>query len=332
MRIYYLVLFLIAFTGILHLNRSVIQAFSKEFCDLIKGVCAILIVLTHLKVCPHYIFSKEIVAIFYFISGYGLMNSMLVKKNYLESFVKYRLSAVILPFVVVMILYQVVFTIDGNNFDFYKLICDIACGNLPLPYSWFVVSILFFYISFYLVFKYINSWKYAQLALLCVVLMYIWSTFIFHWGVWWRISSLAFNLGVFWRYKEDILMEYLAKYKLVLVIVPVFMLLLYISLPSYFSWGENPVSYAFCLFFPVIIVFLTYRWGRYRNKYLSFLGDISYEIYILQGVFIYILRGNHIYISSQIVYVISVLVSTVIVAYLLHRVLSLILVQIKKSR
>lgn len=127
-------------------------------------------------------------------------------------------------------------------------------------------------------------------------------------------------------------MKYLTKYKLALIMVPMFMLLFYILLPSFFSWGENPVSYAFCLFFPVIIVFLTYRWGWYRNKFLSFLGDISYEIYILQGVFIYILRGNHIYISSQIVYVMSTLVSIIVTAYLLHWVLSLILAEINKSR
>ena len=64
---------------------------------------------------------------------------------------------------------------------------------------------------------------------------------------------------------------------------------------------EFVLSVAYVLIPLLVIVLINYLKFR-KNLLLSFFGDISYEIYLCQGVCFVLLRGHTIYIASDYVY------------------------------
>lgn len=92
------------------------------------------------------------ISIFYFISGYGLAFNYRARGNeYLSHFFKHRiLGNLILPFLLVWIVNRIVSgNISMSLLD--ELIELLMHGETTLPYSWYVFSILLFYILFYMI-------------------------------------------------------------------------------------------------------------------------------------------------------------------------------------
>lgn len=292
MKLLYIILLTIITIGI-YKNKTVnLHSFSRDNCNLLKGIFAILIVLTHLKIIPHWLFSKEIVSGFFFIAGYGLMYNIEHKQGYLSSFLSKRLSNILIPFIFISLLFQSL-SILNNNFQISAYLNQITSTLEILPYSWFVTSILFIYICFYIIFKYIKSSIIAQLALLASSIIFIVSSILLGLGAWWRISILAFNFGIYWKYIEPLIKQILKTHKVLSILVPSIILVLAILTPSQYLYKENIISYIHCvLLFPFVFTLITYRYGLPKIKILTFLSNISYEIYLAQGISIYFLRSN----------------------------------------
>lgn len=57
-----------------------------------------------------------------------------------------------------------------------------------------------------------------------------------------------------------------------------------------------------------------------RFKLVSFLSSISYEIYLCQGISMSMCRGNIYYIENDYIYIMSVLVVTVVLAFMINKI------------
>lgn len=123
----------------------------------IKGVFAILILLSHLQQyislgygIPDRAFGftmryldQLIVAAYFFYSGFGIAESARLKAGYTRGFFKKRFLKTLLHFDLAVLLFLIVQTVTGNHFGARQyLLCWIGWENLGNS-SWFIFAILF---------------------------------------------------------------------------------------------------------------------------------------------------------------------------------------------
>ena len=96
---------------------------------------------------------KYAVALFLALSGYGVMNSLKNKKNYLNGFLKSRIAKVYVPFILSNCIFLCIKYLNNENFDMLQIIKYILGIELIDSSMWFIIMIMVCYVIFYLIFK-----------------------------------------------------------------------------------------------------------------------------------------------------------------------------------
>lgn len=308
-----------------------LSLFSKKTEDLdkgktsvLKGVMAIIIVLHHLSLQgveslrQFHSWGAPIVSVFLFISGYGLSVNFASKGNtYLSNFICYRIFRnLLVPFILAWFTYRIVNW--GILPDLMTEINNLVFSGIPLlPHSWYVYAILLFYIFFYLACK--LSVRCFPLIIIVLTIIYILICEYIGFDRCWYISSLAFPTGVILgKYKNDI-KEFTSSAIRYFLFVP-----LCISLIGLLVYSENEILYMFVyILIPIMLTAICMKINLERLLKFGlfrFLSSISYEIYLCQGISMSICRGNRYYIENDYIYIIAVLATTIILAFLIHKV------------
>ena len=292
-----------------------IQPLSQSRSVAARGVLALLIVLHHysteMALPPTqllYPVGAMAVGVFFFMSGYGLSYSYAHKgDDYLRHFLPKRFSKIILPFFLAILAWQV------------EEICLYGIEDLPnrwsmlaqgltrgwLPFSWYVWVALYYYIAFYLIFRFIRSPRLRWVAMLTswgvqVALV----KYGFGWDDYWYISSHLFVMGMIYQHAERNLLRVNAYVWMALTLV----LALLVRVDWHFS--EIFFDTAFALLFICGITLVDVR-----SKVLDFLGKISYEIYLVQGMSLFALKDTAFAIGIKAILMLAV---NIALAYLLH--------------
>lgn len=137
----------------------------KDQSNCIRGVMAIVIAISH----AHY-YNNELglfsvfkpfgyagVSVFFFCSGYGVAIN-LKRQGYLNHFLEKRFIKVYCPYIIINLLYLlcmlVLHPIDKESLSVTSVILSFSGLVRVLPFSWYVIVILGWYIVFYLIHKY----------------------------------------------------------------------------------------------------------------------------------------------------------------------------------
>ncbi|MGN0550980.1 MAG: acyltransferase family protein [Acutalibacteraceae bacterium] len=311
---------------------------SLENTKAIKGIMAVVIVLHHLyrqfaDNGVYEIWLKPfdspmgwlVVGVFFFFSGYGLMLGYLNKKLYLNSFLKKRLPAVLIPLLTATVLYfpfQLIINKESLSFTYWLGI--LTGNNFLVRNCWYVYAIVVFYFLFYIIFKFIKNTKLAIVSFLFSICAYEVICFVVYNNFVWSSSSIAIALGVICAYYYQAMTAFLKKYYYLLLpacvvgyvggmaINPIFNRLFHFYPPEFIS--ENLCVIFFTLF--VIIVLLKFR---FNNMIIKFLGNISYEIYLMHGLFMLVFT-NFIKVNNHIIYVVLVIAFTILSSWLLNKI------------
>lgn len=243
------------------------------------------------------------VPIFFFVSGYGLYYSLEHKNSYLKGFLYKRLGKILIPFLMSSLLYVWLFWYNGCDlhsryFSWYGI------SLFTLPYSWFVQSIIVFYVLFYisnLLFR--NRFKSILFILISV---------IFYEAYRWYIgcvpnsffAGICFPMGMILCWKEteiELFLKRLKTYYFILVIVGFTL----VALVTYDSFGK---------IYAAIMFYLLTRFVSKGNILLelihksidkSKLSRISYEVYLSQGIAFLALKSKIVNLSSPFYYSIA---------------------------
>lgn len=273
---------------------SCAHSISLDSCNSLKGLIAISVVLHHI-VQSRYIFilnelfgpfGSVAVGCFFFISGYGLYASYSIKKqSYLDGFLLKRFRKLIIPFIFVILLYQLV------NYGSYKnILSGLLVGNPDyiLPYSWYIFCAIFFYFAFYYIFKFISGEKNKIFSIFIFTLVfYIVLRFILKWPGFWSGSLFLFPIGVAFKYNERCLEKMPSFYIIISSLaITILVVILYLTDIKYIGVIEICFS-SFAIMLPFTIMNIS-------SKYLIFLGYISYEVYLVQGIIFYILEKKNV--------------------------------------
>lgn len=184
----------------------------------------------------------QLVSIFFFCSGYGLLKSLEEKPDYLNTFMKKRvLLGIVIPYYVNIILLGAYYLIIGQKFEPRQWGTNILGITMMNPYAWFPVVLTLLYITFYIVFKNVGRKEIgifimlfavmAQGLLFCHIGHFAWwagkegwwftglafapwwmqeKVTWFH-GEWWVNSSIGLLVGMVYAYKEQKIVAFFKK-------------------------------------------------------------------------------------------------------------------------
>lgn len=255
------------------------------------------------------------VSVFFFISGFGLQENS-SKKKYIETFWKKRFKKIVIPYFIFNVLY-LIYYICFENLDIKKIINKILSGKLIVTYSWYIVAILYFYMLFYFSFKFFENKKIKKYtSLLIGWILYCIIVYVLGYGVWWFNTSHLFVLGVVWSEFKEKINNYIFNhyYHVLLGLLMIYGLLVYMR----FILNLSILIVIFKVTLFVIFVLLVLMKFKFGNRYIDLISNISFEIYLMQGLVISLLVGTKIY-NNVVLFSILVIFITVLLSYLLNR-------------
>lgn len=271
---------------------------SKSQTKIIKGFCAIGIVLHHMaqETAAPWLNSKYIihgldffvnigylfVGTFLFISGYGLYKSFKEKENYFDNYFSRRILPLLIAYLTANLIYY-----------FYD--------TTPSTYNWYIAAILICYILFYIGFKFFKHEIISFLIVIVGIVLYSMFCSFTMLGGWWFNTIGLFVIGLAFAKYEKYIVSFMKKTYIPLLIVSI---VLTCICTWYGRYYENVVynvtkESVYDLYSLYIILFrfsaainftlatiLVSLKCKFNNKVLSFYGSISLEFYLIQGLFV----------------------------------------------
>jgi peptidoglycan/LPS O-acetylase OafA/YrhL len=266
---------------------SEIQPFDLNATLPIRVILAVLIVGYHVDIAiPHSPLAIlknsgfTWVAVFFFISGYGLMVSYLKKGEvYLHHFFRHRFSK-LLPTFLILSIAMSVFMCLYDHVSLREIVGNLVLrGVPPLRFSWFMYSIIFQYIVFYIACKYGSSKMWCLLISVILTVAYMSVVRFVGYGNWWWASQPSFVIGMAIAAYENELRRMLMKYK-ILIFVPMALVLT--------AYAVNLSQYLIVFILPnlapLAVLFAVYAYGVINSRIVRYLGKISMEIYLVHGI------------------------------------------------
>ena len=297
------------------------DVFSRDKTLVLRAVCALLIVAGHLALPvgarwlqPFLELAACSVAIFLFISGYGLAKSYEAKGDtYLDSFGKKRIWKVIWPGLITLLLWYLLVPDPDRNY-LHDLYMTFRRGAPPLAQLWYVIEIVVLYLLFWASYHFLPvRWRVAAIWL--GSLLFIVLTISLGYNRNWWVHTLAFPAGVSYQYWEDRIIEWMNKRTGRPFIALGGLLLLFVLL--YLS--HNPYVWILCyvvvpLACTLLVSLLPVE--KIQGPITKFIGKVSYEIYLFHGIAIAALRSSRVFIESDAYYIVCVYMMTLVMAAL----------------
>lgn len=255
----------------------------------IRGLLAVGIVLHHGSgyftrisfISPFQHIGYLVVALFFFLSAYGLTYGLKNKKGYMDGFLKKRLISVLIPYWICNTVYYAGVHLMGGQIDATSYILSMFLLKVINGPMWYVQIQVLFYILFYVSFAKKDNWSmfYTLFFVLYVVALAAGVEELY------TESVLAFPLGVIWCSYQDIIdktmdAHYWTGLMGVAGITALFFFLKFtgalIDSDLVKQLGSSISTVAFC----VSALWIAKK-IRISNQVLHFLGSISYEIYLI---------------------------------------------------
>lgn len=252
--------------------------------------------------------------LFFFFSGYGLMASLNAKPDYLKSFLKHRLPAVLVPFWIINILGVILTSVlPGPKLKPAEVISDITGITLINSNGWYIIEICLLYIIFYVLFRLIKN-RNAASALMCVatVLIIVYSFLQghdpegakAHWfkGEWWYNSTLTFVFGIYFIQFKDKFSGFCVKHygKMISLFAVLTVISVWGSIyaQKFLGYYHEPVHHGMrdaaitlviqtlsCIIFTTFILIMNMKLSI-GNKPLLFIRFMSLELFLVHGYFL----------------------------------------------
>ena len=267
---------------------------TKDTSNVIKGLACLLIVAHHFcarlmakgfdDVLTNFIGVRGGVvgvAIFFFLSAWGLSESQKRNNYSFIAFVKRRLSKVYFPLIITNFLYYF-FLVgwDVLSFSYSDLILSTLNLRLIDGVLWFCNTILIFYLIFYLSFLPKKNWAKVALCMVLTLLYSFVSTWIYPDAPFYVYSIIGFPFGmVCSMYKDSF-----SKMSVSGIWMIACLLLLMIGALSLPAYRNLFLMNSFCLILLFVLLTIIQRVSfSARLVVLPFIGIYSYEIYLLHN-------------------------------------------------
>ena len=268
------------------------------------------------------------VAVFLFCSGFGLYKSYKSKPDYLKHFCRNRILPIVVAFYLSEWIYTGVRAIMGEKMDLPKVLFYLSGAQLANTNAWYVIAIPFFYLFFWLAFRFCKREGTAITVVALGLLGYMMiGTVTDHnnwWmrGEWWYNTALVFLLGILFAKYEKTLTERAKKGYWIWLVLALVGMFAWFRLSSHLAddlgwyYGENwrdplkvlhrwicALTQNMASFSYVCFLFLAMMKIRIGNKLLGLLGGLTLEIYLIHGMFVEMFGYDFSEVTKSITYI-----------------------------
>lgn len=260
---------------------------SKEQTTRLKGIAIIIVMCAHIGLLKN---GTGGVALFLFLSGFGLMKSY--DEKGLKSFWKKKITNVYFPYIIVAILQLLIYRITDPK----KTVITISGLSFGLnvdPTYWYISYLLFWYIAFYIsgvIAKFIygkTQFNKDYIILMLIIAVIPLLQILINKGFW--TSGSGANLYKY-MFPLGVLGGILSKCSINRIINKILWCIIFLSSVAYIFSNYGKVNGDNYLFFTVLqatlwisAVQLVNR--HTKNQVLDILGRYSYGIYLCEGFF-----------------------------------------------
>jgi len=282
-----------------------------------------------------------LVSIFFFCSGYGLYKSNKEKDCYLKTFLGKRLLLIIIALFITNMIYIYIQMWQGVNFAIIPIPFTIGGAILPNKYSWYIYTMILFYIAFYFSFRYCKSERNAMIWIFVVTIIYIAHCDWWMFGDWWYNTVILFGIGLLFAKYENRIISIMKKRYISFIIVGLLFTSIFFVLGIHTqdilnTWNQD-YHYAFMRWTHVIsqmIASIAFLWTlllimmkvNIGNRFLNAMGTITLEFYLIHGLFVecfsycFVEKGNNsiFYLQNVALMVLVVFVLSLISGVVLH--------------
>lgn len=253
------------------------------------------------------------VAVFFFYSGYGLMKKGISQK---KGFFKKRLPKILFPYVITMAIYWRIYLINGDVKDIGSLFSEHYQSDRGISFLWYVFVYLSWIAFFGLSLRVIKEDKrILGVSCLFAVGVILFCLLTIPYFFWVYDTILLIPVGCAWQCYEKNIVGWIQKHYYLFLVV-CFMGFIGSCIARMHPVLLVPAYMCSAILFVILLNVVTMKL-RLQGKILSFLGAISYEIYVLHGIPITFLKDV---IPSEALWTVSVLLTTMIGAYVMHEI------------
>lgn len=321
------------------------EYFTKKDTQILKGAMALLILAHHIYqrmpmpegTITDYVFRSLgylCVAVFFFISGYGITlsnkQSEMSGRSYMSSFLRSRVLSLYVCYILLILLYAFVLYIFDVPIPENQLIISFLIGGTIVGGGWYIQTLLLFYLIWWIS-KMIFGQKAWIMVFFCVTIFSV-ITLVLNLGSHWSLSNYAFVFGMIladYKLQVDRLLEKSSGY---LWLVFFIMLLSYVA--CFYFEGFNRVLFFLKLLmsflFPACFFVFSY-FKELKGVILEMCGIYSLEIFVLQGIVFTILRNNYWEVDSWLFILLSIL-GTVLLSLIFHPLFTRIMTVLKENK
>lgn len=311
------------------------EPLEKSVTDSLRGLFAVMVVLHHLS---YYAYEGLLfgwfayvgylaVAVFFFLSGYGLMRQLnQAGPSYIKRIFLKKLPKLIIVYAFFTLLYSLAWLALGYRFTWRYVLWSLVSGSPIVLNSWYILTLVLLYICFGAVFGLCRSRTGLGLWLMAAIqLAYMAIAHHLGYAYHWYISSLGFTLGLFaghYRHKLRELLSrrwYLWAAAAALAFAGAYHLAWLTTNGNLGIPGLGLVSrVASATLFALLTGVLSLKL-RLGNRVSRAIGSFSLELYLVHGLVYSLLRSNFIYITSNFLWVLASLALSLILAWGLHQ-------------
>ena len=182
---------------------------------------------------------------------------------------------------------------------------------IVLPYTWFILNLLIFYVVYYCIAQYINCTKMFLTAMAIALLIISVLLMLFDGTSAHYASNFAFLAGIAYCHVEGNIINTFSTKKAVFVMMSIVVVATYFAThPFRLSSSWNVPIYS------IAVIALVTRM-KFKNKGIDIVSQYSYELYICQSIAFMIL--NKFFVLSNWTYIILALPLCFIVAVVCHQ-------------
>lgn len=319
---------------------------SPQNTKVLKGIFAVAVVIYHLGMITNNAGSKILihcsgdfaVKFFFFCSGYGLLTQY--KKyqargvDYTKGFLGKHLPKLLVPLPVLTVIYTFFFINEGSYYGSspftFNLVVNLFLNNgLYVVYNaWFIFELVLLYIVFFFSFHFgkknggIQCCVILTLVLMCA--FYMLNTYK-AWSNFWYYSTFAFAVGVIYaEYKTNIdafLKKHFKAVTYILFPMLICTMVAFFAVKKEIENNAGITSAENIILTPLFLLSLMALLTKIQpgcKKFWSFIGEISYELYLVHGLMYLLLHSSVINVKSQVVFVFGVMALSIVAAIIIH--------------
>ncbi|MCR5576197.1 MAG: acyltransferase [Oscillospiraceae bacterium] len=308
------------------------DSLSPERCLSLRGIVAMVPILHHLAqntesgaLLHFYLyFGPPHMSVFFFLSGYGLMRSMMKKSGYGRGFILRHVPPLAALLLAVLCLFSLLHAAMSDPIGVPELFMRIFSDDLIMVIYWYMLVLILFYVAFGLLARlFPGQPKKVLVGMVLFCLAYQGICFARLVGQWWYFNCQLMPIGMAWALYEEKIDAFLERFWLPAVL---FCAVGYACLYQFFD-AIFALAPGYAMRFAILaasnvlfcgVVILMMKKLYIGNGVLRFLGSVSLELYLLQGPMLLLFHSPLIWIENEFVYALAVIASTVALSALVH--------------